>query len=69
MFRLARRSRNQLSVGNLFDAQGQVANIIGVLYEVKPMAPRDFRKQLHRLALSPVGVRTCEVHSVVSRLP
>lgn len=40
--------RNQLSVGVLLDAHGQVANHVGVMYEVSPMSPTLFHRLLHR---------------------
>ena len=40
--------RNQLSIGVLLDAQGQVANHVGVLCEVNQMPPAMFHKLLHR---------------------
>nr|AML77778.1 putative LOV domain-containing protein [Dictyopteris undulata] len=42
---------NQLSIGNLLDSQGQVANNVGVLCEVKQMPAADFHRLLHRVPL------------------
>ncbi|CAM9359862.1 unnamed protein product, partial [Scytosiphon promiscuus] len=39
---------NQLSIGVLLDAHGQVANHVAVMYEVNPMAPAVFHRLLHR---------------------
>nr|AML77073.1 putative LOV domain-containing protein [Sargassum integerrimum] len=42
---------NQLSIGVLLDAHGQVANHVGVLCEVNQMPPSMFHKLLHRVPL------------------
>nr|AML77501.1 putative LOV domain-containing protein [Scytosiphon lomentaria] len=42
---------NQLSIGVLLDAHGQVANHVAVMYEVNPMAPAVFHRLLHRVPL------------------
>nr|AML79040.1 putative LOV domain-containing protein [Petalonia fascia] len=42
---------NQLSIGVLLDAHGQVANHVAVMYEVNPMPPAVFHRLLHRVPL------------------
>nr|AML78621.1 putative LOV domain-containing protein [Saccharina japonica] len=42
---------NQLSIGVLLDAHGQVANHVGVLCEVNQMPPAVFHRLLHRVPL------------------
>ncbi|CAM9345841.1 unnamed protein product [Hapterophycus canaliculatus] len=42
---------NQLSIGVLLDAHGQVANHVAVMYEINPMAPAVFHRLLHRVPL------------------
>nr|AML76362.1 putative LOV domain-containing protein [Ishige okamurae] len=42
---------NQLSVGTLLDAEGRIANHVGVMYEIKQMPQADFHRLLHRVPL------------------